>query len=322
MIKILRITDYQSLKLADLTLGRLTVITGPTGSGKSALVRALRLLTFNASGSSYVRRGQASAKVTVVADEGKTGVSITRGKKNEYRLKASGGAVQEYTKLGKGGVPQDIKDALGLSDLNFASQFDRPYLLDSSGGEVARTIGSLTNLNLLLEASREAARRHKETGRFLAVSRTELEGLEKEREQYADLPARQAALHGAEVAFSRAEELGYKSMAIRDRTNDVRQLTYQAELAEKVLKQIAPPSLDKLNEILARRNTLRACLTEFSEANVKGQHAKARADAQELLKVDIEEKLEQVLEDAGICPTCGQAIRSPHHGDSGRRGPE
>src|SRR5689334_23074317 len=50
MISKLAISGYRSLRDVGLTLGRLNVVTGANGSGKSSLYRALRLLADVAQG--------------------------------------------------------------------------------------------------------------------------------------------------------------------------------------------------------------------------------------------------------------------------------
>ena len=47
MLERLEVKDYQSLADIDIPLGRFTVIVGPSGNGKSALIRALRALWEN-----------------------------------------------------------------------------------------------------------------------------------------------------------------------------------------------------------------------------------------------------------------------------------
>lgn len=51
MLTTVAVTGYRSIRDLVVPLGRLTVITGPNGSGKSNLYRALRLLSWSASGS-------------------------------------------------------------------------------------------------------------------------------------------------------------------------------------------------------------------------------------------------------------------------------
>lgn len=56
MLKQVSIRNYQSLRALDLLLGRVTVITGHSDSGKSALVRAIQTAVFNLEGNSFLHK--------------------------------------------------------------------------------------------------------------------------------------------------------------------------------------------------------------------------------------------------------------------------
>ena len=112
MIHSLTIKGYQAVrKRTDLVLGGFTVITGPTGSGKTSVVRALRLAAFNAKGTSYISHGEKEAVVClafpVPGDPPYCAVSIARAGKGSDRYTIAAAAEegqpeisQEFTKLG------------------------------------------------------------------------------------------------------------------------------------------------------------------------------------------------------------------------------
>ena len=84
------LVDYQSHQRSHLPLGPFTVIVGSSSSGKSAVVRALRLVAQNARGVSYVRHGRKQARVSVEFVD-TTVVSVARGKGvSEYELALPG----------------------------------------------------------------------------------------------------------------------------------------------------------------------------------------------------------------------------------------
>ena len=174
----LHITDFQSLHDVEITVAPLTVIVGPSSSGKSALIRALRTLTANARGSSFVSSW--AAKTIIEADwtdkvtdgtDSRGSVSLTRSAKTSndaYVVTAPEGTPSSpppsvYTKL-SGTIPQEITEFLHIDpsaesqSLHFATQFDRPYLLGDSPAEVARTFAALTNVSVIFAAAREANR--------------------------------------------------------------------------------------------------------------------------------------------------------------------
>lgn len=311
------IEGYQSLRHLSIRPGWLTVITGASNSGKSSVVRALALLAFNAKGTSYISRGEASVTVGVgVQDEG-WAAAITRGArgKDAYRISRlvnepmqpeghlPDPVVDTFTKLA-GKVPAEVTALLRLTDLNFAGQFDRPYLLTDSPGEVARKLGELTNVTLLLNMAREGNRRKLEIGRSLADAKAELLRLEGEVQRFRGLKTRQEAAQAASQGCERAEQLTAQATRLRS-------LMDRHEAAQQALHEVtlAPlPGTDTLDQILARRDRLRQLIASYQQATSHAasyaEHAQQAAAEQQA----DEAKLRDTLEAAGVCPTCGQQI--------------
>lgn len=186
-INSLLVTDFQSIKKAKVEFsskssgGSVTTFVGPSSTGKSALLRALKMLMRNTS-SVPVRIQEGAAKTTVTADVDGTPIRIERGKSlSTYFI-----GTEKYSKAGTS-VPQPVQDVLKLDDsaveLHTSTQFDKPYLLDESGTTVSAIIGKLTHANTLRLSVKEGNRRSLEAGRLL---KTRLTDLEKAREQLVD----------------------------------------------------------------------------------------------------------------------------------------
>jgi exonuclease SbcC len=309
VLSTLEIENYQSIRKASLELEGFTVITGPTGSGKTALLRAVRLLAFNARGDSYVSRGQKSCKVAAgVRDEGWV-VGIERGKANCYRLVvgAPDGEpdVTTFTKLA-GGVPDAVSGLLRLSKLNFASQFDGPFLLEESAGEVARVLGALTNVTVVFEAAREATRRKARLGDQLKDRQAELTRLQEEAQSFAGLPARLQAVQAAEAAQERLE-------GIQARGRRLQQLLAQRAAAHETLQRAAAavrpvPDLDKAEAAYSRWRRLEDLLTECASLRLRYMTADSAATAAVEQTLGLEREHHRMLTQAGVCPVCGQAV--------------
>lgn len=314
MISDLVIEDYQSVGKAAFTLGkRLTVITGPTGSGKSAVVRAMRLIAFNQRGVSFVRNGAKFCKVGLaVKDEGVAAV-IQRGKgggKDFYRLVTLADGKPEvatFTKLA-GSVPEQAESALRLSDVNFAGQFDSPFLITASGAEVARRLGELTNVTILLSAAREADRRRLRVSGDLKRAEARLAGLQEELQGYRDLPALRERAALAEQAVSHVRELGlahgHLQRSILAVTGWEENVTRMAALAS----QVPVPSLERAEQLASQRSVLAARRAAL-------QSAEQEAERQEQIAVTLAEaeraavhEYHELLVTAGRCPTCGQRV--------------
>lgn len=182
-INSITINNFQSIKKAKvdfpakLSGGSVTTIIGPSSTGKSALLRALKMLARNTS-SAPVRVQDGATKATVSADVEGVPVRVERGKSlSTYFI-----GTEKYSKAGTS-VPQSVQDIIKFDssapDLHFSFQFDRPYLLDESGTTVSSLIGRLTHANTLRLAVKEGNRRSLESSRLL---KTRLSDLEKARE--------------------------------------------------------------------------------------------------------------------------------------------
>ena len=305
MLQSLEIENYQSLKHLKLRLGQFTVIIGPTGSGKSAVIRALRMLAFNAKGTGYITRGEKTCKVRATADDGLT-VSLTRGGRGSDSYELDGfGHVETYTKLG-GQVPGDVTRALQVGELNLAGQFDSPYLLGSSAGEVARTLGKLTNVTLVFGAAREAGRRKQRIADRLKDRQADLERLHEQAQTFAGLGRRRQAVRAAEEALERAQALQVRAARLRS-------LMASLAAAQVVLGQAAAavpqvPSLERAEQAVARAARLRALLAQQTQAVSAQQQAILAVSEAAGSAAGLDLDYKALLKQAGRCPVCEQPV--------------
>jgi DNA repair protein SbcC/Rad50 len=309
VLETLEIRSYQSLAHLKLRLGRFTVVTGPTGSGKSAIIRALRLLAFNARGTSYITRGQKTCAVVLAGKDWQA--SVQRGSRGQDKYELSAGppyGTAEYTKLA-GQVPADVSRLLGLTSLNFASQFDRPFLLDDSGAEIARTLGRLTNVTLLFGAAREGNRRRLQISNELKMAEADLDMLrQRAREpRFARLAERRTAVQEAEGVLAGAQRL----QARRDR---LRLLLGRLRDAQEALGAVPVlpdlPDMGTVVDALARADSLRELIGRWrAEQQLLEQAQVAEAEAGDR-QHEAEDELHVLLDEAGVCPTCGRLWRS------------
>ena len=156
MLNHVSIKNFQSLRNVELELGKFTVILGESGCGKSAFIRAALKLSRNdavagissGEGWSHLPPKVANAEVTLDVD-GHT-VKWIKGKSNSYVIDG-----QPLHKVGRS-CPDEVQDILKMRELtfdgtdryhlNFAQQFDMPFLLDDSGSKVAKILGEITNV--------------------------------------------------------------------------------------------------------------------------------------------------------------------------------
>src|SRR5215467_4042740 len=153
MIRGIHVKNFQSLREVSLSLGKLTVIVGPTNVGKSALMRALRACVENRRGESFIHDGERDCQVSIVTDT-HTVIWYKPIKKSALYYVALNGKPL-------GNVPQNVAiETLGVKKvdlsrvvsmmLNFQNQLDPPFLLTESDVVKSKIIGEITNASLLL----------------------------------------------------------------------------------------------------------------------------------------------------------------------------
>lgn len=236
----LHVKDFQSLASVDLELQALTVIVGPSSCGKSALIRALKTLTANARGSSFVSTWATKTTITVdLADQvsdpicepdvgiitdgyaPRGSLSLTRSAKtgnDAYTLTPAPTTTNltpepsVYTKLA-GATPEEVTQFLQIGttpdslSLHFASQFDRPYLLADSPAEVARTFAHLTNVSVIFAAAREANRSRLAASSLLKTRTNDLIPITAQIPAIRHLQSQRTHLQAAEASLLQASAL-------------------------------------------------------------------------------------------------------------------
>ena len=155
MIEQVTVKNFQSLEDITLKFGQFTVITGPTNSGKSAFIRAVKAAVTNRSGDDFIRHGVNSTEVEI--STGESVVKWIKGKKKSGVYDIDGEIIE---KTGRA-VPDRVTESLSIFPLQaegteiwpqIDSQFDSPLLLSIPASQTARIISKLINLDPVLNA--------------------------------------------------------------------------------------------------------------------------------------------------------------------------
>lgn len=195
MIRKIKVEGYQSLKSAEIELGKFTVILGESNVGKSALLRSVKAVVENQTGlDDFLTVGMKSCRVELTLQRGEEmiGVIWEKTKKGtQYTIHTK----EASEKLGKGvGVPVEVQNALRMERIDFAQgirytpnfhdQFSTPFLLEESGSRVAKMLGEMSGVNLLYRAIAEANVRAKRNGQKANDQATSLEKLSAKLKEY------------------------------------------------------------------------------------------------------------------------------------------
>ena len=178
----LTIQDFQAVDLAEIEIGGLTVVLGPSNSGKSAIVRAFLSAITNQPPPGYVRRGAKFSRVVIDLDgdvilwEKGEGHSryVVDGQTYEKTARSVPDAVRS-----KGIRPLVVGDA--SYDIQVAPQHVPLLLMGKGGGATLSSIvSSLSGLDPVVRAVRRAATDRQEAQRTAKASAEELDSLDRQ----------------------------------------------------------------------------------------------------------------------------------------------
>lgn len=169
MLESLTLKNFQAHSSLKLKLDpHVTTVIGPTDSGKSAIIRALRWVCRNRpGGDEFLKHGEDKVSVTLRFDGGRKLRRTRAGTRtNTYLLDGS-----VFRAFGAT-IPDPVVDALKLDDINFQGQHDAPYWFGENDGAVARKLNAVVNLGIIDETLARCAQR-------LRSARSETEVTEK-----------------------------------------------------------------------------------------------------------------------------------------------
>lgn len=263
MLKSIRIKNFQSIYDAELPLQPFTVLVGASSSGKSAIVRALHLLVNNKRGSDFISHSTSTA--TVSAELNGHSVEIHRStsssKPNQYMIDGV-----KFTKLG-GESPQEARSLFPPSELAIVRQFDQPFLLTSPGAEVARTLGSLTNVDKVFAAAREAGRRKLGASADVRATKDSLTSATEALEELEDTEALERAVEAVTEALRAYESLSSRHAAASAAVEGIHKLTesYRSVVFPTPLGFTAE-DISGVREKIAAAESSRELLTSIRQA--------------------------------------------------------
>ena len=148
MLKQLQIVCYQSHENTIFNLHPgVNCIIGESQAGKTAVLRSIHLLKDNRPSafrfhSDFTKKRITSVKAITSKDEE---IKIIKTKKETKYTLTTDGEIERWRKLNKT-VPDRVTDILNLTDLNIQWQFDNPFLISTSGGEIVRVINEKTKI--------------------------------------------------------------------------------------------------------------------------------------------------------------------------------
>ena len=186
----------------------ITVITGSSDIGKSAILRALRWVCQNyPQGDQFVKDGTNGTTVKLIVDGRE--IKRKRGKgQNTYLLDK-----KVYKAFGSD-VPDSIKNVLNLNDVNFASQHDSAFWFSLSAGEVSRQLNSIVDLGIIDSSLSAIGKKVRHTQQTIQICKERLSKA-KERKEKVDWITK------ADTDYTKVEEHQENYQELHDRASDL-----------------------------------------------------------------------------------------------------
>lgn len=272
-IEISNFQSHANTSIEPAPAGGLTVITGPSDSGKTAIVRALKWLLYNQpQGDSFRRVGCDFVEVSV---ETASGQHVTRRRTsttNRYivdgqTLEGFGNSVPAEAQQTTGVRPVRLNDQDILA--NIAGQLEPPFLGSSiSAPARAKVLGKLAGTEVIDQASRDL-------GTDLYRSRQEAKRLDAEVEELEQQVAQYDYLPSLADELEQLKELAESIKTAQQRMNQLRPykqkllaLYGQQDTHWKILRALGHPDQaavvwDNAESVATRRKQLARLMSQL-----------------------------------------------------------
>jgi len=227
MIKKITVKNFQSHKNTVLNLSEgVNIITGISDSGKTAIVRSLRWLLFNRPIGFGFRSHWAKGKdITSINVDG-----IERRRndfEDEYYIDG------QIFKAMKGEVPQEIKNKLGLEEINVQYQINLPFLLCESSGKVARILNDIVGLDDIGRILGNINSIIKETSMDIKVINKEIEKIDEDIQLHIYVEDLKNDVGFLETYLEEYEKISYFSKGLEDSIEHIKDIQEHIYFLEK-----------------------------------------------------------------------------------------
>ncbi len=309
MLNKLDINNFQSHDKTSLKFHRgVNGIIGKSLSGKTAIIRALKWLMANRPSGfkfhSNFDKPKGTTAVSVVA-KGLTKITLTKqGGTGVYEVDNLENSQKplRFDKIGKN-VPDVVSSQLNLTDLNVQEQFDSPFLVLSSAGEIAKTINRITQIDDIDKWIKEINRRTNRAKGKKAIIAEDVEEIKDALECFEGLDKAKAKIDQHKAVKKKLDRLQAELDRLDNLVDTIRVLRSTIDSfsgyrkAKRNVEQII--ALQEVFALLTNeKNLIQSLLQTQTEI------AEAEKERTKLIALYTKE-----LEKQKKCPTCFRTIR-------------
>ena len=268
MLKKLIIKNFRTHKETILSLcSGFNVLYGLPESGKTNIIRAIRwALTNRPLGFRFHSNfSEALTSVTLLFDNGK--IRLTKSVREANYVLVKGGKLTKFHALGSS-VPDEITNVANMSELNIQEQFEAPFLVSASPGEVAKEMNRVTGLSKIDKAISSFTTDINDTNKEVRSLNARIASLEQQLEEIGDVDTMeimlkeieewQEALEDEEQTYEEVEYLLTELNALEAK------ISYYLGMAKEAEKLVL--EIDKLYKEQAREEKAFLALQKVIDA--------------------------------------------------------
>lgn len=279
-LKTVILENFQSHKYSTIELDKgLNVIVGPSDTGKSAIIRAIKWALYNEpSGDYFIRKGETDVTVTLIFSDGTKIKRYRSRSKNQYILYDNLGEEIKYEGFGLA-VPEEIVEKIGIekiyldsdetNSINLGEQLEGPFLLSEKTSTRASAIGRLIGVNIIDDALKDTLKDLRNDSLGMREKNNKVSALEEELETFK-------YLDGLKVKLDRLEIL-QKSIQDKYRTKDILhklQNKYIDMKREMIDLKIYLEKLDIVDELELKAKEISDFYRNYKYFNIKNGNYK------------------------------------------------
>jgi exonuclease SbcC len=289
MIKRIRLNNFQSHENSELVFSPgVNVIIGQSDSGKTAIIRALRWLVWNRPlGDAYISHWANQCAVEIEIDGHVVKRTKERKSNNRYYLDD-----KLFNAVG-GDIPDEIMKLLNLHEINLQQQLDRPFLLDSSPGEVAQHFNKIAHLDVIDTSIKKVIQWTRKIQQDLTNKEFEIERLENELHEFDSLPLLEERVNALEAKQTEVETSRFQVNRLNEIIEKLDTLEYEMASCAKIV--IVEKKIDNILSNITNKNKIEEDILALKKIITKVCEVEKQInDLVELISV--ESKVDNLLE--------------------------
>lgn len=223
------VQNFQAQRYLEIDLqNQITSIIGESDVGKSSTIRALIWVLTNKAPADFISWGESECRVTLLID-GHEIIRLRNKSKNVYLLDG-----KEFACL-RQGVPPEIDEIFKISSDNIQNQYDLSFWFSDTGGELAKKINAIINLDVIDFVFSNISSMIRDTKSRIEIYEERLRASQQKAQRYHWLPEIERQIQLCRKISQKREAMVSKSDRVRSLISKLSDHSNKIDLEKKIL---------------------------------------------------------------------------------------